>query len=126
MAVAEHDSSIISKALVEDLVDKQINSCACRTFSVEVEETQRKLGFIREADFTCLLKSWYQAKHARGIPAQQRTQRRLNLRKWLLDGVNLSSFLPYGSHIKGFPQIMFEVIFRVSTHTCSYMRCAEL
>ena len=31
-----------------------------------------------------------------------------NVRDWLLSGVRFDTFLPYGSHIRGVPNIMFQ------------------
>ena len=63
--VADHDSTI--KSLVVDLVDKPNNEYACRTFSMDVEEAQRFLGYRKEADFTRILRRWYEAEDKRAI-----------------------------------------------------------
>ncbi len=106
--VAEHDSTIISKSLVEDLIDKQRNSYAKWTFSKEVEECMVELGFKEEAKFTKLVREWYEAEDDRSIPAIERTRRRLLWREYLLRDVSFGSFPPSGMYIKGFPQVMYE------------------
>ena len=46
--VADKNREVISKALVVDLVDKQNNGFAKRTFYAEVEEQMRVLDFQEE------------------------------------------------------------------------------
>ncbi|CAC5392114.1 CTNND2 [Mytilus coruscus] len=81
-AVAEKNRDIISKSLVVDLIDKQNNAFALRTFSTDVESEMRKLGFIREADFCKLIREWYEAEDESGISAVDRMKRRINLKSF--------------------------------------------
>ena len=106
--VAESDSSIISKALVVDLLDKQNNGFARRTFSEKVEEKMITLGYSNEAAFCRLMRCWYLAEDTKGVNAMTRTQYRLDLRKFLLDPIDLAQFPPYGSHVFGMPRPMLE------------------
>ena len=55
-------TGVINHALVEDLVDKQSNAFARKTFSDEVEEEMRKLGYHSEANFCHLIREWYEAE----------------------------------------------------------------
>ncbi|CAG2192105.1 unnamed protein product [Mytilus edulis] len=57
-AVADSDNNIISKGIVVDLLDKQNNAFAKRTFSNEVEEQMRKLDFVSEANFCYMIRRW--------------------------------------------------------------------
>lgn len=107
-AVAEKDSNIISRAIVCDLIDKQNNAFAKKTFSIPVEEQMRKLNFNREAEFCKIIREWYEAEDTPGIPAVERVTRRLNLKNFLLKGVDFGMFPPPGMYIKGFPKVMFE------------------
>ena len=124
--VAEHDHDIISKSLVVDLIDKQRNSYARRTFSVEVEQCMRDLGYEQEANFTKLVREWYQAEDDRAIPALQRAKQRLAFRDELLNGVSFGSFPPHGMYIKGFPQVMYEgFLSSIDSHMQLYTQCRE-
>ena len=98
--VADHDSRIISKYLVVDLVDKQKFVYACHTFFKDVEEAQPLLGYQKEADITRILRHCYGADDKRSISALERAQIMLELRTWLLLDVSLQSFPPHDSHIK--------------------------
>ncbi|CAC5366708.1 unnamed protein product [Mytilus coruscus] len=107
-AVAEKNRDIISKSLVVDLIDKQNNAFALRTFSTDVESEMRKLGFIREADFCKLIREWYEAEDESGISAVDRMKRRINLKSFLLEGVDFGRYPMYGMYVKGFPKVQFE------------------
>jgi hypothetical protein len=109
-AVAENVSSVTSKSLVVDLVDRQSNAFALRTFSEKVEHEMRKLGFEKEAEFCYLIRSWYEAEHDPGLSAVKRISSRLNLKHYLLKHVNFETFPPYGMYVKGFPKVWFESI----------------
>lgn len=115
--VAEMDPTIISKSLVEDLLDKQRNSYAQRTFSEPVEKAQQELGFHECARFSHLIRNWYVAEDDRGISAKERCRKRLDFRQWLLKDIQFSSFPPYGGFIKGMPQTMMEgFLSSIDTH----------
>ena len=62
LSVAEKFPHVISKCLVQDLLDKQNNAFAQRTFGKSVEEVMRELGYIEEANFSELIRNWYQAE----------------------------------------------------------------
>ena len=105
--VAQEDGCI-SRALVEDLVDKQSNAYAQKTFSVEVETAMRKLQYDSTANFCKLIREWYNAEDEPGLAAAERCQRRLNLRAWLYSNIEIGKFPPPGSHVNGIPIVMFE------------------
>ncbi|CAH1772569.1 unnamed protein product, partial [Owenia fusiformis] len=107
-SVANKDQSIISKSLVEDLLDKQRNSYAVRTFSPEVESAMRDLGFLEEANFTRTVRDWYEAQDERGMPAMERIEKQIQMRTLLLKNVKFDTFPPPSGYIKGFPIQMFE------------------
>ncbi|CAC5368651.1 unnamed protein product [Mytilus coruscus] len=84
------------------------NAFALRTFSTDVESEMRKLGFIREADFCKLIREWYEAEDESGISAVDRMKRRINLKSFLLEGVDFGRYPMYGMYVKGFPKVQFE------------------
>ena len=94
--------------LVEDLVDRQSNAYAQKTFSLNVENVMRENGDETEANFCRMLREWYEAEDEPGIPSEERCRRRLELRAWLLSNIKIGSFPPPGSHINGIPLVMFE------------------
>ena len=106
--VAKDGQAGLNLALVEDLVDRQSDAFAVATFSEEVEQEMLVNGFINEANLCHLLREWYNAEDNPGISAIERCNSRLNMRRWLLNGVQFNKFPPPGSHILGIPQIMFE------------------
>ncbi|XP_062568363.1 uncharacterized protein LOC134230546, partial [Saccostrea cucullata] len=106
--VAENNNSIISNAIVVDLVDKQNNAFAKRTFSKAVEDEMRNLAFSTEADFCSLIRRWYESEDSGGISAVERIQRKLDLKSFLLRDVDFGVFPPPGMYVKGFPKVMYE------------------
>lgn len=67
-----------------------------------------RLGHKKEAAFCRIMREFHESEDSPGIPAIERCRRRLVLRNWLLDGVSVLSFPPYGTHIRGVPNIMFQ------------------
>ena len=120
-SVAEADRDIISKSLVVDLIDKQNNAFAQRTFCSNVELKMRELQYNEEADFCKLVREWYEAEDSPGISAEERTKRRMNFKLFLLKGVDFGQFPCYGMYVKGFPRGMFEgLLQRIDTTTQLY------
>ncbi|CAG2201472.1 DHDH [Mytilus edulis] len=99
---------IISSALVDDLIDKQRNVYAQKTFSNEVETAMTENGDLEEANFCKLIREWYQAEDEPGIATLELCERRLNLQNWLMDKIDIGKFPPPGRHVKGIPIVMFE------------------
>ncbi|XP_061179529.1 uncharacterized protein LOC133188163 [Saccostrea echinata] len=77
-------------------------------FCEKVEEEMAKNGDYEEANFCHLIRQWREAEDIAGIPATERVKRVLNLRKWLLNGVDFGCFPPPGMYIKGIPKVTFE------------------
>ena len=116
----------IPRALVLDLIDRQNNGHAQRTFSSEVEKAMRDLGFSQEADFCHIIRQWYQAEDDKSIPAVERARRRLALHRYLLCGVSFDVFPTHGAYIKGMPQVMFEGFLQsIESHIFMYALCAS-
>ena len=121
LSVAEKFPHVISKCLVQDLLDKQSNGFAQRTFGKSVEEAMRELGYIEEANFCELIRNWYHAEDEPGIPAADRISMRIKFRQYLLDKCDLTRFPPYGKHVHGMPRSMFEgFVQHINTHLQLY------
>ena len=103
-----YEDGCISRALVEDLVDKQNSAYAQKTFSAEVEASMRNLNYSTTADFCKLIREWYEAEDEPGLDAVERCRRRLNLREWLCSNIKIGTFPPPGSHVNSIPVVMFE------------------
>ena len=108
LATAKTGKTSLNIAMVEDLVDKQRNSFAQTTFCLDVENTMRDLGFVKEAEFCGLIRNWYNSVDEPAIPVMDRLTGLLNLRSWLLELIKIGHFPPPGSHIKGFPSTLWE------------------
>ena len=108
LKVAKEGNAGLNRALVEDLVDRQSDSFARATFSESVERAMIEDGFVNEANFCRLIRDWYESEDEPGISANNRCKARLDLRDWLLKGVQFNCFPPPGMHIKGIPMVMFE------------------
>ncbi|XP_076088264.1 uncharacterized protein LOC143058683 [Mytilus galloprovincialis] len=108
VAVANKNRDIISKSLVVDIIDKQNNAFAKRTFSRDVEIEMRNLAFDKEADFCQIVREWYEAEDTPGFSSKERIRRKLRLKEFLLEGVDFGQFPMFGMYVKGFPKVMFE------------------
>lgn len=90
--MAEKNNAVISNAIVVDLVDKQNNAFAKRTFSKAVEDEMRNLKYSTEADFYRLIRQWYESEDSGGIAAIERVQRKLELKSFMLKNVDFGIF----------------------------------
>lgn len=100
----------LNRAIVVDLIDRQSNAIAQIVFSSKVEEKMANLGWTSEAMFCRTIREWYKAEDEAGLSIQTRHKYRMNMRKLLLDCVNVADFPPPGSHVAGMPIVMFEGI----------------
>ena len=99
----------LNLAMVVDLIDRQSNSFAQRTFSKQVE-LEMLNTHPNESELCRVLREWYEAEDGAGLEAQDRVMRRMRMREWLLRKVNLGTFPPPGSHVNTIPIVMFEGI----------------
>jgi hypothetical protein len=106
--VAKTNQTALKVAMVENLEDKQRNSFAQTTFSKDVEDIMIDMGFITEAKFCNLIRTWYQCVDEPSIPALQRVEGLLQLRDFLLGFFDIGKFPPPGSHIYDFPVTLWE------------------
>ena len=73
-------------------MDKQSDSIARETFSINVEKVMRNLGYNNEANFCKLIREFYDGEDEPGLSASQRCRQRLALIDWLLNGVHFDTF----------------------------------
>lgn len=95
-----NNSSSLNLALFEDLIDRQRNAIAQKTFSFEVKKVMGLHGDENEAYSCALIRKWYVAEDSPGLSAFERCRRWLNFKEWLLNGVKFNEFPPHGNHIK--------------------------
>ena len=107
-ACARSNETHLKVPLVEDLIDKQSVPNARTHFSEEVEEWLLRNGYQRSAHFTNLVRNWYEASDSPGIPAIERVQKLINMRDFLLGGVDFGVFPPQRQYIKGIPVVTFQ------------------
>ena len=99
--------SVINRAVMIDLIDKQNVAYALRVFSSQVEKALLENGDTAEAQYTKLIREWYEAIDTPGLTAQQRVKQLLAFRNYLLKDVNFATFPPPGLFIKGLPIVQF-------------------
>ena len=107
-ACARSNQTILKIPLVEDLIDKQSVPNARTNFCEDVEEWMRSNGFESAADLTRLIRNWYSASDDSGIYAIDRIRYLLEMRDFLLEGVDFSTYPPVGRYIKGIPIVTYE------------------
>ena len=105
---AASEETNLSIPIVTDCIDKQSVEFAKRVFEKDVECYLEDKGHYNEAAFCKLIREWFESEDQPAIPAIERCDRRMKLRKWLLEGVNFGHFPPYGRYIKGIPTVTFE------------------
>lgn len=103
---AESTDTQLSRAIVNECIDKQSVPFAERVFGEDVELCMQRNGYYKE--FVRLIRLWFEAEDTPGIPAIERCTRRLELRDYLLHDVNFSSFPPVTQYMKGIPIVTYE------------------
>ena len=109
-AAALSEDTNLNISLVVECVDKQSVAFAKSVFARDVQEVMKRSGYAKEAYFCKLIHEWFEAEVAAGISADDRVQRRLDLRDWLLEGVDFGMFPPQSSYIRGIPVITYEAL----------------
>jgi len=78
-------------------------------FCKDVESRMREYCDIIEADFCKIVREGlYEADDMPGIPARARCEMRIELIKWLKQGVDFGDFPPHGAFIKGMSTTLYE------------------
>lgn len=96
--------------IVVDCVDKQDVALARRVFAEDVESVLQKHNFVQEAKFCRLIREWFDAEDEPSLSAIERCRRRLELRKWLLEGYRIGKFPPHTRYVKGIPIVTYEAL----------------
>ena len=108
---AKSESTKLSLPLVMDLIDKQNNAFALRTFDIDVEEFMDSNGYNTTEALLCrLIRNWYRAEDEPGLSAAERCIMRVQFLNWL-NGVgnkSLSKFPPPGKYVAGIPAVLWE------------------
>ena len=78
----------LNRSVIEDVIDKQNVGYALKLFSLKVEQELEEKGKLHEARFCRVIREWYEAEDDRGITVAERCRRRLQLRTWLLEGID--------------------------------------
>lgn len=119
-------TTVLNISIVVDCIDKQSVAFAKRLFGEDVERFMNDNNFKEEAKFCRLIRRWYEAEDERGLEANDRCKRRLDLRNWLLDGVDFSRFPPLTQYIKGIPVVTYEGLLCHTERTIQlYSFCAN-
>ncbi|XP_052107174.1 uncharacterized protein LOC127739443 [Mytilus californianus] len=107
---ARSDTTQLSLPLVLDLIDKQNNAFALRTFGEDVENFMKSHNYEKEANLCNLIRNWYRAEDKAGIQALERVNLRLNLLNWLkiIGQKQLEHFPPPGKYISDIPAVLWE------------------
>lgn len=100
----------LSLSMVDDLIDRQSNAIAQKTFSEVVEKELIKAGYMNEGILCKVIRNWYRAEDEAGLTVNERMQYRLDIRKWMLQNCGIGRFPPPGSHVNSIPIVMFEGI----------------
>ena len=127
MKAAESESTMLNVAIVIECVDKQSVAYAKRVFAEDVELFMRCKEFEKEAEFVRLIRRWYEAEDDSNLSAFDRCRRRIELRTWLLEEVDLAYFPPANQYVKGIPIVSYEALLvhierKLHADICIYSR----
>lgn len=126
LAVSEMDNNLLSKAVVEDILDKQSVDLSLRFFSRDVQNALDKLGFKSESHFVSLVRHWYESADARGIKPEVRFQHFQNLFDYLEAKIDYSDYPPPSQYIDGIPIRTFECLMHIiSTRFALLSHCRK-
>ena len=91
------------------IVDQMKEKYARNLFCKDVESKMRENCDVIEADFCKIVREGlYEADDMPGIPARDRCEMRIELIKWLKQGVDFGDFPPHGAFIKGMSTTLYE------------------
>ena len=101
--VSVHNSDVLHPAILQvteegKIIDQMKERLARNVFSENVEKKMEENADLKEANFCRIIR---EGLYTPGIAATERCQKRINLIKWLEDGVDFSDFPTYGATIKG-------------------------
>ena len=119
---AKSNETALTIPLVGYLIDKKSVANARTHFPVQVENCIRYHGFCGAAELTNIIREWYDACDDPSIPSIGRINRLITTRKFLLENVDFTRFLPTGRYFKGIPVVTFEGMFididsKIQLHT---------
>ena len=110
LAVSKHDNTILSRAIVEDILDRQSVQLALRFFSKRVQQALLDLGFLFESKFVSMVRDWYESSDSRGIKAKDRFKNLQTFYDFLEAKLDYSDYPPPSQYIDGIPIRTFECI----------------
>ena len=130
--VSREHPEILSRAIVDEMVDKQSAEIALTFFSQDVEmqmyinevfmmeEESKKPVHLRKkvtmsSDFVRGIRDWYLACDARGYTPQQRIEMLQNFYDMLTENYPLEEFPPPTGYVLGIPIVTYEAILQNTT-----------
>ena len=115
---------LLTTSIVEDCVDKQSADLARRIFSEEVQTEMMQNGHTGTAEFVYHLRRWFEACDTRGISAQERVERLVDMHDYLTSGLSFDCFPAPVSYVKSIPIVTYEAILgNISTRLQLYSIC---
>ena len=128
--VVQTDKALLTTSVVDDCIDKQNGDLARRVFSEEVQEAMGAVvtgdEHFKSAEFVYRFRRWFEACDKRGLSAEERVQRLVEMQEYLTRDISFETFPPQGTHIKGMPVVTFEAILaNVATRIQLYDICQE-
>jgi hypothetical protein len=124
--VAATGETMLAPAMLEiqhdgKIMHQQSDSYVRTMFSRDVEDAMRSNGDLEEASFCRLFREWHEAEDKAVIPAQERCERSLRLRDWLMNSYGADRFPPPTQYIKGIPRITYEgLVCSIDAHILLY------
>lgn len=126
LAVSEYDNSILCRAFVTDILDKQSVEVAMKFFSQAVETVLHELGYFSEARFVGLVRKWYESCDSRGILPTIRYRQLQDMFEYLEAKVDYSDYPPPTQYIEGIPIRTFESLMHgISTRFALLSHCEK-
>ena len=121
ICVSETNDKLLSRAIVEHILDQHNAGIVKRVFCKHVEHIMESIGDYNETEFLQIVRQWDKACDKRGIHPNECVNRWITMHKFLTKDVNFDEYPPLSTHIKGIPIVTYEGIIQgISTRILLY------
>lgn len=110
LKVARSGKTLLTPAMIQEIIDPMSMSMAITHFSPEVENMMRSNGDTDSANLCHDIRSWWQADDTPGIESQERQIMREGLRRRLLSYIDFRMFPPKTMYVNGWPSQLWEAL----------------
>ena len=104
------DNSVLNRAFVVDILDKQSAPIALKFFTENVQRIMLENGYNNEAKLVQLFRNWHNAVDERGISVSKRLEYMQDMADYLSSFANFDVYPPNKQYIGGIPITTYECL----------------